>query len=190
MQNLNDLRAFLLVAETGSFTKAAARMGVSQSALSYTVRSLENQLKIKLLERTTRSVATTSAGEELRRKIKPLFSEIDSALTDLNSYRGRLSGTLRINGNEHVFQCVLKQRLIEFSREHPEIRLELISENRFIDIITDRFDMGIRMGDHVARDMIAVRVSDDIRMITAASPEYLKTKGMPNTPLISANTTV
>ncbi len=182
MDNLNDLRAFLLVAQTGSFTKAAAQSGVSQSALSYTVRSLEERLGIKLLERTTRSVSTTAAGEALRRKIEPHLAGISEALTDLGSFKGRMGGTLRINGNVHSLEYVLKERLLQFAADYPDVSLEIITENRFSDIVSDRFDIGIRLGDNVAKDMIAMCVSPDLQMAVAASPDYLAQHGTPHTP--------
>ncbi|MCP1772271.1 DNA-binding transcriptional LysR family regulator [Neisseria perflava] len=182
MENIDDLKAFLLVARTGSFTKAAAQIGVSQSALSYTVRMLEQRLDIKLLERTTRSVSTTAAGEALRQKIEPLLTGIDEAINDLNAAKGALGGTIRINGNEHSLRYVLQDKLLRFSAEHPKVTLEAIAENRFSDIIGERFDMGIRLGSNVAKDMIAVKVSGNLIMQTAASPGYLATHGTPKTP--------
>ncbi|TNG95253.1 LysR family transcriptional regulator [Pasteurellaceae bacterium USgator11] len=182
MENLDDLKAFLLVAQTGSFTKAAAQVGVSQSALSYTVRTLEERLKVKLLERTTRSVASTAAGERLRQKIAPLLAGIDEAVLDLGSDSGKMGGKLRINGNEHALNYVLKGRLIRFAQDYPDVELEIIAENRFSDIVSERFDIGIRLGDKVAKDMIAVKVSADLKMQTAASPDYLARHGTPQTP--------
>lgn len=180
IENLNDLKAFLLVANTGSFTKAAAQAGVSQSALSYTIRTLENRLKTKLLERTTRSVSTTAAGEALRQKIEPLFAGLNEALNDLHA--DKMQGKIRINGNEHCLNYVLKDRLIGFIEDYPDVALEIIAENRFSDIVSERFDVGIRLGDEVAKDMIAVRVSADLTMQTLASPDYLARCGTPKTP--------
>ncbi|MDO5639191.1 MAG: LysR family transcriptional regulator [Neisseria sp.] len=180
IENLDDLKAFLLVANTGSFTKAAAQAGVSQSALSYTIRTLENRLKTKLLERTTRSVSTTAAGEALRQKIEPLFAGLNEALNDLHA--DKMQGKIRINGNEHSLNYVLKERLIGFMQDYPEVALEIIAENRFSDIVSERFDVGIRLGDEVAKDMIAVRVSADLTMQTLASPDYLARHGTPKTP--------
>jgi Transcriptional regulator len=178
-EKLDDLRVFLLVAETGSFTKAAAQLGVSQSALSYTVRQLEERLQIKLLERTTRSVSTTAAGEQLREQIIPLFAEFDAKIENLTAYRGTLGGSLKITGNEHALTVALWDK---FARAYPDVALELDCENRFADIVAERFDAGIRLGEFVEKDMIAVRVSPDLVMTTVAAPELLSRIDMPETP--------
>lgn len=171
-------------------------MGISQSALSYTVRMLEQRLQIKLLERTTRSVSTTAAGEALRQKIEPLIAGIREALNDINTEQGRLGGTLRINGNAHSLNYVLRDRLLAFAQAYPEVRLEIIGEDRFSDIVQDRFDMGIRLGNNVAKDMIAVRVSQDLIMQAAAArlprrprlPSHpLRTKRIPTARLPDAD---
>lgn len=180
-ENLNDLRAFLLVAQVKSFTKAAAQLGVTQSAISHSISALENRLKIKLFHRTTRSIATTEAGEQLFAKLSPLFDEIDEQINALGEFRGTLSGSLKINGNEHSM-ALLWDKFAQFAHDYPDIRLELRSENRFTDIIADRFDAGIRLGDDVAKDMIAVRISPDWQMCTVASPSYLAQYGTPQTP--------
>ncbi|MFC0820477.1 LysR family transcriptional regulator [Moraxella marmotae] len=181
-ENLNDLRTFLLVAETGSFTKAAAQLGVSQSALSHAVRGLETRLGVKLLNRTTRNVSTTAAGEQLQQRLRPLFDDIDEQINALGSFRNSLSGTLRINSTEHALGTVLWQKFQQFMQRYPDIRLELTCETRFSNIVAERFDAGIRLGDDVEKDMIAVRVSDDLRMCVAASPAYLARHGTPKTP--------
>ena len=181
-EKLDDLRVFLLVAETGSFTKAAAQLGVSQSALSYTVRQLEERLQIKLLERTTRSVSTATAGEQLREQITPLFVEIDEKIENLATYRGTLGGSLRITGNEHAFAVALWDKFARFACAYPEVALELDSQNRFADIVAERFDAGIRLGEFVERDMIAVRVSPDLQMAAVAAPELLSRIDAPETP--------
>ena len=129
MENLNDLRAFLLVAQTGSFTKAAAQAGVSQSALSYTVRTLEERLKTKLLVRTTRSVSTTAAGEALHRKIEPLLAGIEEAVQDVGSIEGDMRGRLRINGNEHSLHYVLKARLLQFMQDYPAVEIQPVGSS-------------------------------------------------------------
>ena len=181
-ENLNDLRAFILVARTGSFTKAAAQTGVSQSALSHTIRSLEERLNIKLLHRTTRSISTTEAGEQLYQRLSPLFDDIGNEVNQLSQFRNAVSGNLRINGNEHVFRTVLRDKLIRFVQDYPEVNLELVAEDRFIDIVADRFDAGIRLGSDVAKDMIAVRIAPDLQMCCVASPAYLARHGTPKTP--------
>ena len=181
-EKLDDLRVFLLVAETGSFTKAAAQLDVSQSALSYTVRQLEDRLQIKLLERTTRSVSTTAAGEQLREQIIPLFAEFDAKIENLAAYRGTLGGSLKITGNEHALTVALWDKFARFARAYPEIALELDSQNRFADIVAERFDAGIRLGEFVEKDMIAVRVSPDLQMAAVAAPELLARIDTPATP--------
>ena len=181
-EKLDDLRVFLLVAETGSFTKAAAQLGVSQSALSYTVRQLEERLQIKLLERTTRSVSTTTAGEQLREQITPLFAEIDEKIENLATHRGTLGGSLKITGNEHALAVALWDKFACFARAYPEVALELDSQNRFADIVAERFDAGIRLGEFVEKDMIAVRISPDLQMAAVAAPELLSRIDMPETP--------
>lgn len=181
-ENLNDLRAFLIVAQTGSFTKAAAQMGVSQSALSHSIRGIEDRLQIKLFHRTTRSISNTEAGEQLYQRLLPLFDEIDQEINGLSEFRNALKGVLRINGNEHVFRDVLADKFAEFAKRYPEVALELVAEDRFVDIVAERFDAGIRLGADVAKDMIALRISPDLTMVTAASPNYLAQNGTPKTP--------
>lgn len=182
IQNLDQLRIFLLVAETGSFTKTAAQIGTSQSAVSYTMRQLEERLKVKLLERTTRSVSTTTAGEQLRQQITPLLSELEQKLTNLNQFRQQLSGRLRLTGNEHAFVYALWPKLKAFMQAHPEIELELDSSNRFTDIVAERFDAGVRLGQFVEKDMIAQRISADLQMVLVASPDYLQKHPALNSP--------
>lgn len=181
-ENLNDLRAFLLVAQTGSFTKAAAQMGVSQSALSHSIRGIEERLQIKLFHRTTRSISATQAGEQLYQRLLPLFDEIDQEINGLSEFRNVVKGTLRINGNEHTFRYVLAEKFADFAQQYPEVELELVAEDRFVDIVAERFDAGIRLGADVAKDMIALRISPDLQMVTAASPDYLARYGTPKTP--------
>lgn len=181
-ENLNDLRAFLLVAQTGSFTKAGAMLGVSQSAVSHAMRGLEERLKIKLFHRTTRSISTTEAGERLFQRISPLFDDIDREINELGEFRNAVKGSLRINGMELAFGYVLWEKFERFMQDYPEVNLELISDVRFTDIVAERFDAGIRLGDDIAKDMIAVRVSDPLEMCCVASPAYLAQFGEPKTP--------
>ncbi|OOH88600.1 LysR family transcriptional regulator [Pasteurellaceae bacterium 15-036681] len=181
-ENLNDLRAFLVVARTGSFTKAGAQMGVSQSALSHSIRGIEERLNIKLFHRTTRSISTTEAGEQLYQRLSPLFDDIDNELNELSEFRNAVTGTLRINGNEHAFYHALRDKFIQFSQKYPEVELDLVAENRFIDIVAERFDAGIRLGSDVAKDMIAVRLTEKLQMCCVASPEYLAKNSTPKTP--------
>lgn len=181
-ESLNDLRAFTLVAEAGSFTKAAGQMGVSQSALSHTIKALEQRIGIKLLNRTTRSVSTTQAGEQLLNDIAPLIAGIEQKLGALNEYRDSPRGTLRINGTEHVVNSILWDKLAQFARDYPDIHLEITTDYSLTDIVKDRYDIGIRLGHAVDKDMIAVKITPDMQMIVVASPEYLQAHGSPATP--------
>lgn len=178
---MNELRSFIIVAQTGSFTKAAARLNVSTSALSHSMRKLEEQLKIKLFNRTTRSVATTEAGEQLFRQLLPLFESIEDNINALSTFRDTLNGTLRINGADHVFMYAIWDKLLNFMEKYPEVKLELTSDMKFTDIVAGRFDAGIRLGREVDQDMIAVRISDDMQMALVATPEYLAKNGTPQT---------
>lgn len=181
-ENLNDLRAFLLVAQTGSFTKAAAQIGVSQSALSHTIRGLEERLKIKLFHRTTRSISTTEAGEQLYQRLSPLFDDIDKEINELSAFQNTIKGNLRINATEFVFSYLVWDKLQQFMHQYPEVNLELVAETRFTNIVAERFDAGIRLGGDVEKDMIAVKVADELRICTVASPAYLAQYGTPQTP--------
>ena len=179
IDNINELRTFIVAAQQGSFTKAAAKLGVSTSALSHTIRKLEDQLKLKLFNRTTRSVATTEAGEKLFQNLLPLFESIEDNLNALSSFRDTLKGKLRINGNDHAFLCVLWDKLITFMERYPEVELELISDLKFIDIVSSRFDAGIRLGGDVDQDMVAVKLSEKMQMGVFATPSYLTQYGTP-----------
>lgn len=159
MNNLNELKYFLIAAQAGSFTKAAAQLGVSTSALSHSIRKLEEELKIKLFNRTTRSLATTEAGEQLFQQLLPLFAQIDDHLDALSSFRDSLSGKLRINGADYSFM-LLWEKFDRFMQRYPEVELELTSDMKFTDIVAGRFDAGIRLGESLEQDMIAVKVSD------------------------------
>lgn len=181
-ENLNDLRAFIVVAQMGSFTKAAGQLGLSQSALSYTVKTLEQRVGIKLLNRTTRSVSPTQAGERLLVDIEPLITGIDQKLMTLNEFRDSPRGTLRVNSTEHVINSLLWDKFAKFTQDYPDILLEITTDYAMTDIVKERFDIGIRLGENVDKDMIAVRVTPDMQMIVVASPKYLKAHGMPNSP--------
>ncbi|WP_331346696.1 LysR family transcriptional regulator [Cellvibrio sp. UBA7661] len=181
-ENLNDLRAFILVAQVGSFTRAAGQLGVSQSALSYTIRTLEERLGVKLLNRTTRSVSPTQAGERLLEDIEPLIAGIDQKLGKLNAFRDLPRGTLRINSSEHVINTLLWDKLASFARDYPDVVLEITTDYAFTDIVKDRFDIGIRLGSTVDKDMVAVRVTPDFQMIVVGSPDYIAAYGIPETP--------
>ncbi|KLD65208.1 LysR family transcriptional regulator [Dyella japonica] len=181
-ENYNDLTAFLAVAREGSFTKAAAQLGVTQSALSHGIRGLEARLGIRLFHRTTRSVSTTEAGERLRERLAPQFEEIDHALEALGDLRDRPSGTVRITCGAHGIDTVLWPRLSKLLANYPDIRIELIADSRLRDIVAERFDAGVRLGEQIAKDMVAVRIGPDMRMAAVASPGYLSQRKAIRTP--------
>jgi DNA-binding transcriptional LysR family regulator len=180
--NLNDLTAFVAVAKARSFTKAAAQLGVSQSALSHTVRGLEERLGVRLLARTTRSVAPTEAGERLMDTITPLLDGIDAELSALSDLRDRPAGSIRITASEHASQYVLYPALARLLSDYPDINVEISVDNALTDIITGRFDAGVRLGEQVARDMIAVRIAPDMRMAVVGTPGYFTRHPRPKTP--------
>ncbi|MCU4307200.1 LysR family transcriptional regulator [Acinetobacter ursingii] len=182
LENLNDLKAFILVANTGSFTKAAAQLGVSQSALSHTIKSLENQLNLRLLHRTTRSVSTTAAGEELLQKVEPLLSQINAEINTITQFRNTLAGTFRIHATDHAIYYILWPRLVPILQQYPEIKVEINMDYRFTDIVAERYDMGVRIGIHIDKDMISQRISPDFKMTVVASPEYFAKHPAPKTP--------
>jgi DNA-binding transcriptional LysR family regulator len=181
-ENYNDLVAFLTVAREQSFTKAAAKLGVSQSALSQTVRGLEARLGIRLLTRTTRSVSPTEAGERLLNTVGPRFEEIETELGALSELKDKPSGTIRITAGEHPAISVLAPAIRKLAIEHPDINVEVIVDYGLTDIVTERYDAGIRLGEQVAKDMIAVKVSGDMRMAVVGSPEYFQRHWRPETP--------
>lgn len=180
--NLNDLVAFKAIAQERSFTKAAARLGVSQSALSHTMRTLEAEIGIRLLTRTTRSVAPTEAGERLLRTLLPRLDDIESELEALSNLREKPAGTIRITATEFAIDSVLWPKLPKFLRRYPDIKVELISEAGLTDIVAQRFDAGVRAGEQVAKDMIAVRIGPDLRMAVVGAPSYFKGRTEPKKP--------
>jgi DNA-binding transcriptional LysR family regulator len=180
--NLNDLLAFIAVAREGSFTKAAAKLGVSQSALSHTIRALETRLGLRLLTRTTRSVAPTEAGERLLRTTGPHFDEIDAELASLSELRDKPAGTLRITAGEHSAETVLWPALAKLLPDYPDIKVEVTIDYGLTDIVAERYDAGIRLGEQVAKDMIAVRIGPDMRMLVVGSPDYFIRHGKPKSP--------
>ena len=180
--NLNDLVAFLNVAREKSFTRAAARMGVSQSALSQTMRGLEERLGLRLLTRTTRSVAPTEAGERLLQTIGPRIDDIYAELTGLSSLREKPAGTVRISADEHAATMVLWPVIERFLPNYPDITVEIVVDNGLIDIVAERLDAGVRSGDIVAKDMIAVPIGPDMRMVVVGSPSYFATAPKPKRP--------
>src|SRR6201996_3917509 len=162
--HLDDLSAFLIVAREGSFTKAAAKLGVSQSALSYTIKELEARLKLRLLTRTTRNVSPTAAGERLLRNVGPRIEEIETELAALGELRDKPSGTIRITATEYATDAVLLPKLAKLLRAYPDIKVEISNDYGLTDIVAQRFDAGVRDGEQVAKDMIAVRIGPDARM--------------------------
>jgi DNA-binding transcriptional LysR family regulator len=180
--NLNDLQAFLAVARERSFTKAAAKLGVSQSALSHTIRELEARLGVRLLSRTTRSVAPTEAGERLLRNVGPRLEEIDAEIDALRDIKDRPAGTIRITATEFVTDTILVPKLAKLLQQYPDIKVEIIVESALTDIVAQRFDAGVRSGEQVAKDMIAVRIGPDLRMAVVGAPSYFKGRSEPKTP--------
>ena len=180
--NLDDLAAFAVVATERSFTQAAAKLGVSQPALSHKIRSLEERLGLRLLTRTTRSVSPTEAGEHLLQTIRPRFEEIEAELAALRALRARPAGTVRITAGEHPAVAVLRPALARFLPSHPEINVEVVVDYGLTDIVAARFDAGVRLGEQVARDMIAVRIGPDMRMAVAGSPAYFARHPAPRAP--------
>lgn len=180
--DVNDLIAFLAVARDRSFTRAAARLGVSQSALSHTIRALEERLGVRLLTRTTRSVAPTEAGERLLQRVGPRFEEIEGELAALTALRDRPAGSIRITVGEHAADTVLWPVLTEFLPHYPDIKVELSIDDALTDIVAARFDAGVRIGEQVAKDMIAVRIGPDFRMIVVGAPSYFKRHERPKQP--------
>ena len=182
MSRFDDLAAFVAVVRASSFTRAAAQLGVSQSALSQTIRALEQRLDLKLLNRTTRSVSPTEAGERLYETVAPRFSDIEAELSILGELRGKAAGTVRISASEHAVRTLVWPRLQDWLPAYPDIRVEISGDNRFIDIVADRYDIGVRLGGDIAKDMIAVRMAPDMRMLAVGSPGYLAMHGRPTTP--------
>ncbi len=162
-ENINDLVAFLAVARERSFTRAAAKLGVSQSALSHTIRLLEARLGVRLLTRTTRAVSPTEAGVRLLNGIGPHFDEIEAQIEALSDLRDKPAGNIRITASDHAIEYVLWPKLRKFLPAYPDINVELIRENGLTDIVTERYDAGVRMGEQVAKDMISARIGPDMR---------------------------
>lgn len=181
-ENFSDLLAFLAVAREGSFTRAAAQLGVSQTALSHTIRRLEARLGIRLLTRTTRSVSPTEAGKRLLMTVGPRFEEIEDELTALRDSREKPAGTIRISTTEHAANSILWPKLADFLPNYPDIKVEISIDLRLIDIVAEGFDAGVRLGEQVAKDMIAVRIGPDMRMAVVGSPAYFARRPRPRTP--------
>jgi DNA-binding transcriptional LysR family regulator len=179
---LNDLLAFVAVARERSFTKAAAKLGVSQSALSHTVRGLEERLGLRLLTRTTRSVAPTQAGERLYHSVGPRFAEIEAEVASLSELRDKPAGTIRITAGEHAANAVLWPAFAKVLPNYPDIKVEIAVDYGLTDIVAERYDAGVRLGEQVAKDMIAVRIGRDLRMAVVGSPAYFDKRKRPQTP--------
>lgn len=181
-KDFNDLAAFAAVATERSFTRAAVKLGVSQSALSQTIRNLEQRLELRLLTRTTRSVSPTEVGERLLQTVRPRFEDIETELATLNETRDKPAGTIRINAGEHPAISVLAPALSRLLPEHPYINVEITVDHGLTDIVSERYDAGVRLGKRLANDMIAVRIGPDVRWVVAATPAYFATHARPETP--------
>jgi DNA-binding transcriptional LysR family regulator len=181
-ETVSDLLAFLAVAREQSFTKAAAKLGVSQSALSQTIRSLEARLGLRLLSRTTRSVSPTAAGERLLASVGSRLDEIETELAALSELRDKPAGTIRVTAGEHAAYSVLQPALGKFLPCYPDIKVEIHVDYGFVDIVALRYDAGVRTGEQVAKDMIAVRIGPEMRMAVVGSPSYFAKHPLPKTP--------
>lgn len=180
-QNIHDILAFLAVAQDRSFTRAAARLGTSQSALSHAVRGLEARMGVRLLTRTTRSVSVTEAGERLVQNVGPRLAEIEGELAAVRELGERPVGTIRITAIDHVIDHVLVPRLAGLMAQHPDLRIEFSADYRLIDVAAERFDIGVRYGDQVQQDMVAVRLTNGEPMAIVGSPQYFKGRMPPRT---------
>ena len=181
-RQLNDLLAFLAIARERSFTRAAAHLGVSQSALSHTIRGLEERMGLRLLTRTTRSVSTTEAGARLLRTLGPRFDEIEAELTSIVELRDKPAGTIRITTSGHAAETILMPALAKFLLDYPDIHVEAVIDSGLTDIVAERYDAGIRLGEQVEKDMIAVRIGPELRMAAVATPSYFEAHSKPKTP--------
>lgn len=180
--DFNQLTWFQVVAEERSFTKAAAKLGVAQSTLSYTIKQLEERLGLRLLTRTTRNVATTAAGERLLQTITPRLSEIEEEIASLTALREKPSGSIRLTLSDHALQSVVWPKLKPVLKAYPDISVEMILDSTFRNIVEEGFDAGVRLGESVEKDMIAVRIGPDWRLVAVASPSYLDAHGVPEHP--------
>jgi DNA-binding transcriptional LysR family regulator len=180
--SISDLLAFMAVARERSFTRAAAKLGVSQSSLSHTIRALETRLGVRLLARTTRSVAPTEAGERLLQTVAPRLQEIESEVAAVSELGAKSAGTIRITAIDHVVDTLLWPRLRPLVAEYPDLKIEISADYRMVDLVEERFDIGVRWGDQVAKDMVAVRLTADQQMVIVGAPGYLAERGVPATP--------
>ncbi|WP_065375159.1 LysR family transcriptional regulator [Ensifer adhaerens] len=181
-QDLNDMLWFLAVAEERSFTRAAAKLGTSQSTLSHTIKKLEARMGLRLLTRTTRSVSPTEAGERLLRSLAPRIEELETEIDELMEIRDKPSGTVRINLSDHALESVVWPKLRPLLLDYPDIKVELNRDNGFRNIVEERFDAGVRLGESLDNDMIAVRIGPDWRLVAVGSPAYLAGHPAPKTP--------
>lgn len=180
--SISDLLAFMAVARERSFTRAASKLGVSQSSLSHTIRALETRLGVRLLTRTTRSVAPTEAGERLLQTVAPRLQDIESEVAAVSGLGAKSAGTIRITAIDHVVDTLLWPRLRPLIAEYPDLKIEISTDYRMVDIVAEGFDIGVRWGDQVAKDMVAVRLMPDQRMLIVGAPDYLAAHGAPATP--------
>lgn len=181
-QDMADLTAFVVVADERNFTRAARKLGLSQSALSGIVRRLEERLGVRLLARTSRSVAPTQAGERLMQTLNPMLRELDQSFADLSEFRDRPAGTIRITSVEHAAKTIIRPALTRLLAKYPDINVEVIVDYGLVDVVADRFDAGVRLGEQVAKDMIAVRMSADVPMAIVGSPAHFETHAVPQRP--------
>jgi DNA-binding transcriptional LysR family regulator len=180
--DFSELAAFIAVAEAGSFTRAAAKLGLSQSAVSYSVRMLEQKLGMRLISRTTRSLSLTDAGQRMLRNLRPAFDHIESEIAAVTALRDKPAGTIRITTFRYAATSVLWPVVTKFLAEYPDIEMEIILDEGLTDIVADRFDAGIRVGEQVQKDMVAVRIGPDLRMAVVGSPSYFSNHKIPQTP--------
>lgn len=180
--HINEITAFLTVARERSFTRAAAELGVTPSALSHTVRGLEEKLGLRLLSRTTRNVATTDAGERLMRRLGPLFEQVSAELDSITSLRDKPAGVIRITCDDVAIELIFRPRLAEFLRQYPDISVEISMSYAFVDIVAERFDAGVRIGESIERDMVATRIGPDWRFCVVGAPTYFERRSAPDTP--------
>lgn len=181
-ENFKDLLWFLAVAEECSFTKAAAKIGITQSTLSHTIKQLETRMGLRLLARTTRSVSTTEAGERLRQSLAPRIAQIETDIAALTAFRDKPAGTVRITVSDHALEKLIWPKLEPVLADYPDIKLELSRDNGLRNIVKEGFDAGVRLGENVEKDMIAVRIGPDWRLVAVASPNYFAERGLPKRP--------
>lgn len=181
-RNFDRILAFLAVAQDGSFTKAASKLGMSQSTLSHTILKLEEQLDVRLLARTTRSVSLTQAGQRLFSVVSPRLAEIEEELDTLSQWRNKPSGIIRLTATEYAIETILWPKLVDFLPQYPGIQVELIVDYAMTNIVEQRYDAGVRIGGQLAQDMIAVRIGPDMRMAVVATPGYFKKYPLPKKP--------